>query len=395
MLEVNGALAGEINAEGTAVAQLGRMIEEQITRREAEAKAVEEVARSTEGLKVAVGELQRLRESERITKDRLLALDREKAAVEGNFTRTEADKFAARRAILERETALLAQIVAQLRERASIAGIGAEEREQILSRADSYGKQLGTAEGQLQGMGADPASMAQQMSAAITQLQNQFGTIQQQIARGFTTVIGSAVDGVASSIEGLIHGTMNWADALRNVGTSILNSVVTAISRMVAEWIVGRALMAAKEILFSQQEAAAKAPSALMSSISSYGVAAIVGLAALTAAMAAIGSFAGGGYTGPGERLEPVGLVHRGEFVVPADRVQEFGVGFFESIRQGRVGPDEVTPQSGSQEGGNRPLTVVLVDSRQEAKRWAESAEGQSTIVNVVRNARTEIGIPS
>jgi hypothetical protein len=164
---------------------------------------------------------------------------------------------------------------------------------------------------------------------------------------------------------------------------------------MVAEWIVGRALIAAKEILFSSKEAAAKAPSALMTSITSYGVAAIVGLAALTAAMAAMGSFASGGYTGTGERFEPAGLVHRGEFVVPADRVQEFGVGFFENIRQGRVGPDEVTPQSGGQEGGNRPLTVVLVDSRSEAKHWAESAEGQAVIVNVVRNARTEIGIPS
>jgi hypothetical protein len=58
-----------------------------------------------------------------------------------------------------------------VRERASFAGIGPEEREQILSRAVSYSKR--TSEGQLQGMGADPASMTQQMSEAITQLQNQ------------------------------------------------------------------------------------------------------------------------------------------------------------------------------------------------------------------------------
>jgi hypothetical protein len=156
LLEVNGALAGEIDAEGSAVERLNRLIEEQIARREAEAKAVGEVTRSTDGLKIAVGELQRLREAERLTKDRLLALDRQKAAVEGDFTRTEAQKFAARRAILERETALLAQIVAQLRERASLAGIGAQEREQILARADSFDQQLGRAEGQLQGLGADP-----------------------------------------------------------------------------------------------------------------------------------------------------------------------------------------------------------------------------------------------
>jgi hypothetical protein len=321
-------------------------------------------------------------------------LDREKATVEGDFTRTEAEKFAARRAILERETALLAQIVVQLRERASLAGIGPEEREQIQARADSYQQQLGTTEGQLQGMGADPASMAQQMSAAITQLQNQFGTLQQQIARGFSSTIQSAVDGVARSIQGLLDRTMNWADALQNVGRSILSGVISAIARMVAEWIAGRALIAAKEIFFSAQETAAKTPNALLTSITSYGIAAIVGLAALTAALAATGGFAEGGFTGTGGRLEPAGIVHRGEFVVPADRVNEFGVGFFEAIKQGAVTPrDAASVATGGSE--TQPITIVLVDSRNEARAWVESAEGQARIVEIVRNQRTEIGIPS
>lgn len=397
LLELNNALAGETNSQGTALERLNRLVEEQIAKREAEAKAVGEVARSTEGLKVAVGELQRLREAERATKERLQALDREKAAIEADFTRTEAEKFAARRAILEQETALLRQIVDQLRERASLAGIGVEEREQMLGRADTFDKQLGTTEGQLQGMGPDPASMGQQMSATITQLQNQFGTVQQQIARGFSTTIQSAVNGVAASIEGLLQGTMNWADALQNVGRSIINGVISAISRMVAEWIAGRALMAAKEIFFSTQETAAKAPSALLTSITSYGVAAIIGLAALTAAMAAMGGFAEGGFTGAGGSLEPAGLVHRGEFVVPADRVSEFGVGFFESIRQGGLTPSDTvasTPGAASESQG-RPVTIILVDSRNEARKWVESAEGQARIVEIVRNQRTEIGIAS
>lgn len=396
LLDLNHALTGETNSQGTALERLNRLIEEQIARREAEAKAVADVAKSTEGLKLVVGELQRLREAERVTKERLQALDRQKAAIEGDFTRTEAEKFAARRAILEEETALLRQIVAQLRERAGLAGIGAEEREQILARADSFDKQLGTTEGQLQGMGPDPASMAQQMSDAITQLQNQFGTVQQQIARGFSTTIRSAVDGVASSIEGLLQGTMDWSDALQNVGRSIINGVISAISRMVAEWIAGRALMAAKEIFFSTQEAAAKAPNALLTSITSYGLAAVIGLAALTAAMAAMGGFAEGGFTGTGGRMEPAGLVHRGEFVIPAERVSEFGVGFFESIRQGALTPaDTVAPATGAATGAEKPVTIILVDSRNEARQWVESAEGQARIVEIVRNQRTEIGIAS
>jgi hypothetical protein len=394
LLQVNNALAGETNAQGSAVERLNRLIEDQLAKRDAEAKAVKEVAQSTEGLKIAIGELQRLRDAERVTKERLLALDKEKASVEGDFTRTEAEKFAARKAILEQETALLGQIVTQLRERASLAGIGADEREQILARADTFDKQLGSAEGQLEGLGPDPASMAQQMSDTITQLQNQFGTVQQQIARGFSTTIQSAVDGVAGSIEGLLQGTMNWSDALQNVGRSIINGVISAIGRMVAEWIAGRALIAAKEVLFSAQETAAKAPNALMTSITSYGVAAVVGLAAVTAALAAMGAFAEGGFTGAGGKMEPAGLVHRGEFVVPADRVAEFGVGFFESIRQGSLTPADTASVSASDAEG-KPMTIVLVDSRNEARQWVESAEGQARIVEIVRNQRTEIGIAS
>ena len=191
---------------------------------------------------------------------------------------------------------------------------------------------------------------------------------------------------------------MNWADALQNVGRSILSGVISAISRMVAEWIAGRALIAAKEIFFSGQEAAAKAPSALLTSISSYGIAAVVGLAALTAALAAMGGFAEGGYTGAGGKMEPAGLVHRGEFVIPADRVNEYGLGFFEALRAGSVSPSaspSIAPSGSDPGSGSGAVTIILVDSRNEARKWVESAEGQARIVEIVRNQRTEIGIAS
>jgi hypothetical protein len=394
LLGLTQALSGETDSSGTAVERLHRLIEEQLAKREALAVATAQESSQTAGLRIQVGELQRQRSVELETKNRLLAIERLRAQIDQDFTLTEAAKFEARRAALSEERRILQEIVDQLQERAALAGLSGQEREQILTRADTFERQLAGTDAQLAGLGPDPASLEQQMVTSMTNLQNQFGTVAQQISRGFTTVIGSAVDGVASSIEGLINRTMSWGDALRNVGSTILGSIVTAISRMVAEWIVGRALMAAKEILFSQKETAAKAPSALMSSITSYGLAAVVGLAALTAAMAAIGSFARGGYTGDGGRLEPAGLVHRGEFVVPASKVDEFGIGFFEGIAQGAV-----TPHSAASGGGGdhpqTPITIILVDSRQEARRWVESAEGRVAIANVVRNARTEIGIPS
>ena len=45
--------------------------------------------------------------------------------------------------------------------------------------------------------------------------------------------------------------------------------------------------------------------------------------------------FADGGYTGDGGRLEPAGVVHRGEFVLPADVVKRLGVRNLEGLRRG------------------------------------------------------------
>jgi hypothetical protein len=41
----------------------------------------------------------------------------------------------------------------------------------------------------------------------------------------------------------------------------------------------------------------------------------------------------GGGYTGDGGKLDPAGIVHRGEYVIDADTTKRFGRGFFDGLR--------------------------------------------------------------
>ncbi|MCZ7635760.1 MAG: hypothetical protein M5U12_06765 [Verrucomicrobia bacterium] len=280
------------------------------------------------------------------------------------------------------------------------------------------------------------------------------GTLAQQIARSFTSVVGSAIDGIAESMSGLIRGTMDWADALRNVAQTMGTAVVNAISRMFAEWLVGRAMMAVKNILFSQQEgaadAAAKAPGALMSSISSYGVAALVGTAALFAAIAAMsGAFAQGGVVrGPGGPKEDrvLARLSPGEYVIPAERVSQYGTEFFERIRQGQDvvnvalarasaavgsvnvaglrdygqpalqavegqlrqitaetalldavtgGSRDAAPASSPVDPSKLNLSLVLVDSRNQARQFLESAEGEARLVEIIRKRRMQVGIPT
>ncbi len=46
----------------------------------------------------------------------------------------------------------------------------------------------------------------------------------------------------------------------------------------------------------------------------------------------ASGSFAGGGYTGPGGKYAPAGVVHRGEYVFPQEAVRRLGVGYLRDL---------------------------------------------------------------
>jgi TP901 family phage tail tape measure protein len=46
------------------------------------------------------------------------------------------------------------------------------------------------------------------------------------------------------------------------------------------------------------------------------------------------GDYATGGYTGNGGKYEPAGIVHRGEYVMPASVVSKYGIGFFDNLMQ-------------------------------------------------------------
>jgi hypothetical protein len=56
--------------------------------------------------------------------------------------------------------------------------------------------------------------------------------------------------------------------------------------------------------------------------------------AVISATGGLLGSFEEGGYTGPGARSDPAGVVHRGEYVMPADAVSALGVGTMRAIHQ-------------------------------------------------------------
>lgn len=56
--------------------------------------------------------------------------------------------------------------------------------------------------------------------------------------------------------------------------------------------------------------------------------------AASIKALGGVVAYATGGYTGNGGKYEPAGVVHKGEYVMPANVVSKYGIGFFDNLMQ-------------------------------------------------------------
>lgn len=76
--------------------------------------------------------------------------------------------------------------------------------------------------------------------------------------------------------------------------------------------------------------------------------------------------FAEGGYTGDGSKHEPAGIVHKGEFVIPADAVKRIGAGRLEALRRGYAngglvgGTAPAIPRTSLGQGQGRAASRVI-----------------------------------
>lgn len=97
----------------------------------------------------------------------------------------------------------------------------------------------------------------------------------------------------------------------------------------------------------------------------------------------AMEGFASGGYTGEGGKHQPAGVVHKGEFVVPKETVQRYGVGHFNQYMPGYssggfVGamPSQAPTLSAMQDMtntiANTPIWVAVSDIKREDTKYVQ-----------------------
>jgi hypothetical protein len=121
---------------------------------------------------------------------------------------------------------------------------------------------------------------------------------------------GDAAKKAADDMEALEERGKKGAEALSDVFLSVLNGSMTA------EEALGQLLVRMLEVQLQKQ---------LLGLFSGTGLGGFIG---------GLLGFADGGYTGPGGKLEPAGVVHRGEYVFSAETVQRLGAGNLDRLHR-------------------------------------------------------------
>jgi len=248
------------------------------------------------------------------------------------------------------------------------------------------------------------------MSENLSRLQEEWGQVGANIADLTTKSIGTAVDGVANSIAGMIDGTADWGRTFANVAKSIIANIIG----IAIQWVLSMTLIAVLKRAFKTAEtteaataAVAWAPAAIAASIASFGSAATAGGIAFAAAMlagtalagglaAGAGAFAEGGYVsgpGTGKSDSILARISNGEYVIPANVVQDVGVGFFDSLRAGGNAAQSTPAAAPQQRGGGGPnFKVGVIRTRQELRDFMRE-EGTAMVFDEFGIQRTRFGL--
>ena len=229
---------------------------------------------------------------------------------------------------------------------------------------------------ELNALGASETSMV--WTQTMLDIQNQWGSWSAQIAGALAGTFNTAIGTISSNLTAVIMQTRSWGQALASIGNTILTTVIQSIIEMGVRWVLTRAMVGIANIAWSQKEAVAAAPKAMMESISSYGVAALLGGAAFAGIMAAVGGFEAGGYTGNLGTSTPAGIVHGREFVMSAPATASIGVDALEAMNDTGVVPA----------GGGREQRIVIVDDARTASDLQNDPEFENVVISLMgRNA--------
>lgn len=341
-----------------------------------------------------------------------------RSAIEANYALTDAQKWGQRKQLILETIKLQEEYLRKLAARASDTSLPEATRLEAQNALMTGRTQLGAAQGELAGIGPDPSSTVENLRAQVAELGNTWGTVQQQIAQGFTGTVNTAMQSTSDLLYNMASGAqITWASATLAIRQYVLRMCTDMVAKLIWKNTIERSLTwigVANHVAGEQAKTAAtntgffarigtKIKEALsdvyqgaigafkaLSGIPYVGP--FLGAAAMAAAIAGgialvhkMGGFSEGGFTGPGGKYEPAGIVHRGEYVFPQEAVARIGLGRLEALKSGYSAGGLVgaAPTGSGDVASSR--NIILVDSRSEARRIARNSDNESHIVDVVR----------
>ena len=200
----------------------------------------------------------------------------------------------------------------------------------------------------------------EQRNAAMWQEWSQQNAATQAASAAFEAFGNNA----SNALTGIITGSMSAQDALRSIGSTVLNSVINTFVQMGVEWVksavmganaqvaatatataaqtAGIATTTAASTASAATTTAAWTPAALVASIGSFGGAVAIGLGALVAAMAI-----GGGLSGKRKNGGPVS----------AGSMYQVGEGGMPEIYRASTGKQYMIPGDNGRVISNKDMT--------------------------------------
>lgn len=219
-------------------------------------------------------------------------------------------------------------------------------------------------------------------------------------AQLFGTALDSAMSTASNSITGLLTGTMSVQDAMRSLGSTVLNSLVNSFIEMGVQWVKSAVMGQTAQVAATATTTAAQTAGLATTTAASTAAAATTTAAWTPAAIvASIGSFGGAAAIGVGAVLGALAMGIAGKRKnggpVSAGSMYEVGENGLPEIFQASNGRQYMIPGNDGSVISNKDLTggssgvvvynnVINNSSAQVSSSARDNGDGSVTIETIV-----------
>ena len=225
------------------------------------------------------------------------------------------------------------------------------------------------------------ASFAQFAQSAVGTANDSFRGVANGLSDNFSTFFSSFEDGFANSIGKAITGTESFGKAMKEVATDGINSLISGLVKLGEQYLIIQASTGLFNLfgggLFGSGSGSAS--SAIFSSGWAFNP---------------TGGHADGGFTGYGNKYDPAGYVHRGEYVFDRDSTSSIGVSTLDALRRGTKSAGNSknvsvgTPSNNVRIGDINIVNPTVTDGKMDQKTAERLTQQVNDAVMVAVNRR-------